>query len=104
MTGWPSGSKYALSTKNLAETNTSLTLSTSHYTTHDFYSFSEANDDSDPDQHVHNRRNRTQFSLTQDLGALGNISASFTVRITGTPRRSIKPSILAITLTTKGCR
>ncbi|NEM18696.1 fimbria/pilus outer membrane usher protein, partial [Escherichia coli] len=63
--------------KNLAETNTSLTLSTSHYTTHDFYSFSEANDDSDPDQHVHNRRNRTQFSLTQDLGALGNISASF---------------------------
>ena len=26
---------------------------------------------------MHNRRNRTQFSLTQDLGALGNISASF---------------------------
>lgn len=63
--------------KNVAQTNTSLTLSTSHYTTRDFYSFSEANDESDPDQHVHNRRNRTQLSLTQDLGALGNLSASY---------------------------
>ncbi|URO01364.1 fimbrial biogenesis outer membrane usher protein [Leclercia adecarboxylata] len=63
--------------KNFATTDTSLDLSSNHYTTRDFYSFSEANDYRDPDQHVENRRNRTELSLTQDFGGWGNISASF---------------------------
>lgn len=63
--------------KNFATTDTSLDLSSNHYTTRDFYSFSEANDYRDPDQHIENRRNRTELSLTQDFGGWGNISASF---------------------------
>ncbi|MEB6377647.1 fimbrial biogenesis outer membrane usher protein [Leclercia adecarboxylata] len=63
--------------KNFAATETSIDLSSNYYTSRDFYSFSEANNYRDPDQHVENRRNRTEFSLTQDFGVLGNISASF---------------------------
>ena len=63
--------------KSFATTDTSFDLSSNHYTTRDFYSFSEANDYRDPDQHVENRRNRTELSLTQDFGGWGNISASF---------------------------
>ncbi|MCU6671546.1 fimbrial biogenesis outer membrane usher protein [Enterobacteriaceae bacterium H4N4] len=63
--------------KNFATTDTSFDLSSNHYTTRDFYSFSEANDYRDPDSHVENRRNRTTLSLTQNFGAWGNVSASF---------------------------
>ncbi|WP_061708768.1 fimbria/pilus outer membrane usher protein [Pseudenterobacter timonensis] len=63
--------------KNFATTDTSFDLTGNHYTSRDFYSFSEANHYQDPDQHVENRRNRTELSLTQDFGAWGNVSASF---------------------------
>ncbi len=63
--------------KNFAVTDTALTMSSYYYPTRDFYSFSEANDYGDPDQHINNRRNRNQLSLTQDFGAWGNVSASF---------------------------
>lgn len=63
--------------KNFSTTDTSFNISSYHYPTRQFYSFSEANDFGDPDQHINNRRNRTQFSLTQDFGEWGNISASF---------------------------
>lgn len=63
--------------KNFSSTDTSFDVSSNHYTSRDFYSFSEANDYRDPDQHVENRRNRTELSLTQDFGRWGNISASF---------------------------
>ncbi|MBZ0057122.1 fimbrial biogenesis outer membrane usher protein [Leclercia sp. LTM01] len=63
--------------KNIATTDTSLDLFSNHYTTRDFYSFSEANNYRDPDQHIENRRHRIELSLTQDFGGWGNISASF---------------------------
>lgn len=63
--------------KDFANTDTSIDLSSNHYTTRDFYSFSEAIDYRDPDQHVENRRNRNELSLTQDFGPWGNVSASF---------------------------
>lgn len=63
--------------KNFAATDTSFDISSYYYTTPHFYSFSEANDYDDPDEHIKNRRKRTQLSLTQDFGEWGNISASF---------------------------
>lgn len=63
--------------KNFATTDTSFNASSYYYTTRHFYSFSDANNYRDPDQHIKNRRHRTQFSLTQDFGRWGNVSASF---------------------------
>lgn len=61
--------------KAFAATDTAFDISSYYYTTPHFFSFTEANDATA--QHINNRRQRTQFSLTQDFGDWGNISASF---------------------------
>ncbi|WP_455427066.1 fimbria/pilus outer membrane usher protein [Dryocola sp. LX212] len=63
--------------KDFSTTGTSLNMSEYYYSTHRFYTFTEANSYRSPDSHINNRRNRVEMSLTQDFGVWGNISGSF---------------------------
>lgn len=63
--------------KEVDLTGTALSLASYRYSSSGYYEFSEANRLADGSERVNNRRSRKEIAISQSLGSIGSLSASF---------------------------